>query len=120
MRLPAPISPRIEQSDRRRSQHEQSEQMLVLGRFAEGRVARTIRPSHTNRTHEQEELPEPAEIHVLIALVAEPEIAGKTQLLLYTQPLPKQRPDHDDQQAHEQEVDPARWNLGSYRETAER
>ena len=53
---------------------------------------------------EQEDLPEPAEVHVLVALVAEPEVGGEAQPLHHREPLAGHRADDDDQQADEQEV----------------
>ena len=96
----------VEQRDRRRGEQEQPQQVPVRVRLPEGRPHR---PGHHRQPEEQadrqEELPEPAEVDVLVTLVAEPEVGHVAQPLLDREPLAGHRADDDDQQADEQEVD---------------
>ena len=53
---------------------------------------------------EEGDLPGAAEVHVLVALVAEPEARVEAELLVDGQPLAGERPDHDEEQRAEQDV----------------
>ena len=106
VRLPVPEQPRdVEQRDGGRGQQEQRQQVTALPRPEGG----PHRPDHQQQPQEQadrqEELPEPPQVHVLVALVAKPEVRHVAQPLLDGEPLARHRPDNDDQQASEQEVD---------------
>ena len=96
VRVPVPHQAgAVEQRDRRRGEEEQAQQVPVRVRVAEGRPHR---PGHQDQPEEQadeqEDLPEPAEVDVLVALVAEPEVGHVAQPLLdaRTTARPSSRP----------------------------
>ncbi|MNS56322.1 hypothetical protein D3C72_891780 [compost metagenome] len=104
----------VEERDGRRRQQEQPQQVLRLGGLLEGRPHG---PDHQaqpeEQAHEQKHLPEAAQIDVLVALVAEPEVGRVGQALLGDgEPLAGHRARHDDQQTHEEEVHAQALELG--------
>jgi hypothetical protein len=84
---------------------QQSHDRLALATALDSRPERA--PHEHQPQHEADEevpLPEPADVGVFPALVAEPEIALEPEFLHHRQPLTGERTDHDDDQTDEQEV----------------
>ncbi|CAM5637632.1 hypothetical protein RLIN73S_04754 [Rhodanobacter lindaniclasticus] len=97
----------VEQADRHGGQEQQADDrgafLLAVHRRPQ-RAADQEQPQH--QADEQEDLPEAAQVDVLPTLVAEPEVLRQIHLVHHRQPLAGERADHDDQQAHPQEVHP--------------
>ena len=82
----------VEKGDGNRRDQEHAQQVaalhLVLKRRPDG-ADHQEQPQE--QAHQQEYLPETAQVHVLIALVPEPEVLGVAQFLHHAIPLPGQR-----------------------------
>ena len=82
------------------------QQMAIRARVLDCRPERAAHKEEPDeQADEQEDLPEPSEVDVFIALMAEPEVGDEPELLLDAEPFAGQRADDDDEQASEQEID---------------
>jgi hypothetical protein len=95
----------VEHADRDRRQEEQADDRthLVAPRHR-GPQGASHEGQPQDQAHEQEDLPEAADVGVFPALVSEPEVLFQAQLLHHREPLAGEGADHDDQQADEQHV----------------
>jgi hypothetical protein len=107
MRVLAPHEPRaVEQADADRGCEQQQSDGLGFTASLDGRPeSATHQRQPDAEAGKQEDLPEAAEVDVFPALVTEPEILREPELLHHRQPLARECPHHDDEQAGEQYVD---------------
>ena len=89
----------------------QQECVLVATRSA-GHMRAPHQQQPEEQADEQQDLPDAAEVDVLVALWPN-QNQQVAELLLDAQPLAGQRADDDDEQRAEQHVDAERWHFGS-------
>jgi len=95
-----------EESDAYDGQEQEAHDRARFAAAPESRPQRTAderEPQH--QADEEEPLPEAADVGVLPALVAEPEVELEVELLHHGEPLAREGTDRDDDQADEQEHD---------------
>ena len=108
IRVP-PVAERgpVEQGDGGGGDQEHHQERTLLARLAQRRQNRAHHQRQPEeQPDEQRDLPEPAEVDVLVAAVAEVEPRGAgAEHLLHAQPLAGHRADDDEQERAEQDVD---------------
>ncbi len=95
----------VEKRDRDTREQEHQQQRVALVSFQERRLqSAPHQPQPESKSAEQQNLPEAAQVHVLVTLRAEPE-PQVAELVFNAHPLAGERTNHDENQRAEQNVD---------------